>query len=238
MKRERKRLIVTLTAILPICIGGIVGWSYLLQRPCTQIEITGAEYADSASIYNLVEAVSSAPLVVDRLQRHPWIQGVHAICYPTGTMQVEIFERLPRLLVLSRNGSPEYYLDEFGYMMPTNTRLVFDVPLVRGVQDAYHPLLPVGNDEVRNLVALLPRLPSEVTSLISEFDIGEDGLNMRMHTGTDQATLVRLGSEAWEKRLHRLYTFWNKQAWPPEDRIVDLIDLRFNGQIITREIPT
>ncbi len=239
MERKRKRAVITLATILPLCIGGIVGWSYLLQRPCTHIEIAGIEYADSASVYNLVDAVSSAPLAVDRIQRHPWIQGVRAVCYPTGTMQVEISERLPRLLALAKNGSPAYYLDEFGHMMPVNARLVFDVPLVRGITDSYHPLLAVKHDGIRNLAALLPRLPAEVTVMISEFEVREDGLSMMIRTaGTDHTTVVYLGEEDWEKRLHRLHAFWEQQGgWPPGDRTIDVIDLRFHGQIITQENP-
>jgi len=235
---KRKRLVTRLLIILPIFIAGGIGWYYLLQRPCSQVEIIGTKYADSESMYRLIEAVFSAPLIVDRMQRHPWIRGVRAVCYPTGTMQIRIDERLPRLLALTRDGSPAYYLDEFGYMMPTTTQLVFDVPLIRGITTPYHPLLPIRDHEVKNLAALMPRLPVEVISLISEFEINENGLTMMIRfTDSEQTVLVNLGNKAWGTRVQRLYDLWSQGIWPPEDQAIGFIDLRFHGQIITRETP-
>lgn len=227
-----------LITILPICIAGGVGWYYLLQRPCNKIEIIGTEYVDPESVHKLIEAVFSAPLAVDRLQRHPWIRGVRAVCYPTGTLQIKIQERLPRLLVLTSKGDPAYYLDEFSYMMPISSDVIFDVPLVRGITGSYNPLLPIRDSKVQNLTTLLSRLPAEITSLISEIELTENGAKTVMRfTGLTQTTVVLLGHEDWEKRLLRLYAFWNQGDWPLGDQAVALIDLRFRGQIITREIP-
>ena len=72
--------------------------------------------------------------------------------------------------------------------------------------------------------------------LVSEFEIAEDDLILIARAmGGDHTAVVRLGSEDWEKRLDRLYDFWNKEVAGREDRVFDVIDLRFNGQIITSE---
>ncbi len=235
----RKRLLRILVTTLPICIAGVIGWYYLLQRPCTQIEITGVTYADPASLYSLIDSTLTVQLVVDRLLRHPWVQGGRAVCYPTGTMRVQILERVPRLLALDGNGTPAYYLDEFGYMIPIHAQTIFDVPLLRGTMDPYHALLPLEDRSMRNLLAIIPRLPSGVDSLISEFEIREDGLIliMRGTTGVDQTIVVRFGNEAWEQRFHLLNTFWDQNMWSHEGRMIEVIDLRFKGQIITQEQP-
>ncbi len=238
MKRRQRRILTLLVIYLSICVVGSIGWSYLWQRPCNQIAITGTEYTDPASMYELIDSAFSPQLVVDRLQRHPWVQGVRAICYPTGTMRVEVLERRPYLLTLTETGRPAYYLDEFGYMMPAYTQAIFDVPLLRGTANPYRALSPVKDQAVRDLLALLPRLPAEIDPLISEFEVTENELTMIMRVASaDQITVVHLGDTAWEKRLHKLYAFWDQQIRPREDRMVDVIDLRFRGQVVTREKP-
>lgn len=238
MTRRQRHILTFLAISLLICVGVSSGWSYLWQRPCTQITITGAEYTDSATMYGLIDRTFSTQLVVDRLQRHPWVQGARAICYPTGTMRVEVLERRPHLLTLTETGRPAYYLDEFGYMMPAHTQAAFDVPLLRGTTNPYRALSPVEDQTVRDLLGLLPRLPTEIDRLISEFEVTENELTMIMHVaGADHATVVHLGDTAWEERLHKLYAFWDQQIRPREDQMVEVIDLRFRGQIVTRENP-
>ena len=236
MQGKRRKIWFALLAIIPICLGGAMGWKYLWERPCVRIEIAGIQYTDSASVHGLVDSTLTPQMIVDRLQRHPWIHSARAVCYPTGTTHVQIYERGPRLLVLTENGDADYYLDESGYMMPPTAHMVFDVPLVRGVPEPYHAVHPVKNAEVRNLLTLLPRIGSQMDFLVSEFEIVEDGLILIARAmGDDHTAVVRLGSKDWEKRLDRLYDFWNKEVAGREDRVFDLIDLRFNGQIITRE---
>ena len=233
---KRRRIWFALLVIIPICLGGAMGWKYLWERPCVRLEIAGIHYTDSASVHSLVDGTIAPQLIVDRLQRHPWIHSARAVCYPTGTTHVQIYERVPRLLVLTENGDTAYYLDDYGYMMPPAAHMVFDVPLVRGVPEPYHAVQPVKNTEVRNLLTLLPRIVSQMDFLISEFEIAGNGLTLIARAmGGDHTAVVRLGFEDWEERLDRLYDFWDKEVAGREDRVFDVIDLRFNGQIITRE---
>lgn len=236
MQGKRRKVWFVLLVIIPICLGGAMGWKYLWERPCFRHEIVGIQYTDSASVHSLVGSTLTPQLIVDRLHRHPWIHSARAVCYPTGTTHVQIYERVPRLLVLTGNGDTAYYLDEYGYMMPPAKHMVFDVPLVRGLPDPYHAVHPVKNEEVRNLLTLLPRIDSRMDSLVSEFEIAGNGLIVIVRAmGGNHTAVVHLGSEEWEKRLDRLYDFWDKEVAGREDRVFDVIDLRFNGQIITRE---
>lgn len=236
MQSKRRKIWYVLLVAIPICLGSAMGWKYLWERPCVRLEIAGIQYTDSASVHSLVHSTLTPQMIVDRLQRHPWIHSARAVCYPTGTTHVQIYERVPRLLVLTGNGDTAYYLDEHGYMMPPAAPMAFDVPLVRGVLEPYHAVYPVESAEVRDLLTLLPRIGSRMDFLVSEFEIAENDLILIARAmGGDHTAVVRLGSEDWEKRLDRLYDFWEKEVAGREDRVFDVIDLRFSGQIITRE---
>ncbi len=235
---RRTRILRILATTLLIGVAGVIGWHYLLQRPCTRIELTGVTYTAPEVLYSLIDTTLTIQLVVDRIQRHPWVRGGHAVCYPTGTMRVQVLERVPRLLALDGNGSPAYYLDEFGYMIPVDSKTIFDVPLLRGTMNPYHALFPLNDPSVRNLLSILPRLPSGLDSLISEFEIKEDELVLILRgTGADQTTIARFGSEDWEHRFHLLEVFRDQTTWSHGDRTIEMIDLRYQGQIITQEQP-
>ncbi len=230
-----KRFFIIVIIVLP-CIGAILGWRYLLQLPCTDIHITGMEFIDPESVHNLVDSTLSTPLIVDRLRRHPWIYGVHAVCYPTGTMQIDVSERQPWLLAVSDEGYPAYYIDKFGFMMPPQTHVTFDVPIVRGINEPYHPMHTISHQEVQTLAALVPTLPEEILSFASEFQLTDYGLNVIVRdTVSRHISLVKLGHEKWGQRLDRLHMFWNENEWGQANGVPDMIDLRFRGQIIIQE---
>jgi len=227
-----KRTLLIVMVVLP-CIGAALGWRYLLQLPCTEIHITGMEFTDLESVHSLIDSTLSAPLMVDRLRRHPWIHGVHAVCYPTGTMQIDVQERQPWLLAVSDEGYPIYYIDEFGFMMPMQKHVTFDVPILRGINESYPPMQAIGHSDVQRLVALLPTLPEEILSFISEFEITSHGLSMTMRDlDMGKVFVVQLGKKQWEERLYKLRTFWKEGDWVDADQTFDMIDLRFRGQII------
>ncbi|MCY4001954.1 MAG: hypothetical protein OXF06_13900 [Bacteroidetes bacterium] len=236
MKRIQKRYLLTVSIFLPLCVAALVGWNYLLRLPCTEIQYTGAEFLEPASLNSLIDTTLTPPLIVDRLQRHPWIFGVHAVCYPTRVMQVKIDERQPWLLGVAPNGEPRYYLDAHGFMMPLSHQMTFDVPIVRGMKESYHPLKHIENQQVRQLAALMPLLPEEIISIISEFEIHEDGLQVVVRQSDSHLmAAVQVGETQWEQQIHKMYRFWTQQEWTEKDSIPDFIDLRFNGQIITRQ---
>ena len=236
MKSFQKRYLYTLSIVLPLCVVALVGWNYLLRLPCTEIQYTGAEILEPASLNSLIDTTLTPPLIVDRLQRHPWIVGVQAVCYPTRVMQVKIDERQPWLLGVAPNGQPEYYLDAHGFMMPLDNQMTFDVPIIRGIKESYHPLKPIQNLQVRRLAALMPLLPEEILSMVSEFEFHEGSLQLLIRRSDSHLmTAVQIGETQWEQQLYKMYRFWTQHQWTEEDLIPDFVDLRFNGQIITRQ---
>ena len=215
--------------------GISAGWQHMADRPCTEINLQGVRYVDRAALEAMILDTMDADIVADRLRRHPWVRASSAFCYPNGILHVWIEERVPRGLLLSQ-GQPAYYVDRFGFMMPMDTVMAFDVPLIHNAPVSYRPLEPAEHQGLRTLVAMLPSLDATTDSLISEFIFSNDELDVitrPISAGT--ATRVMLGKEQWEARLKRLDAFWRQQAAQVPDRNYETIDLRFNGQIITVE---
>ena len=219
--------------------GATAGWKHIASRPCTFVNLQGVQYADREALESMIRDTMDAHLVADRLRRHPWVRATSAVCYPTGMLHVWVEERVPQAVMISNDGLPAHYIDRAGYMMPVDTVAGFDVPLIYDAQVGYRPLEPVDHAGLRMLVHMLPTLDASIDSLISEFIFSGDELELITRPApAGTAARVNLGSQQWESRLKRLETFWKQRVVDHPEPHYRVIDLRFEGQIVTQETST
>ena len=230
------RIVVGAAVVIGIGLGASAGWQHITSRPCTLINLQGVRYADRQALEAMIRDTMDANIVADRLRRHPWVRASSAVCYPTGMLHVWVEERVPRALVMSENGEPDYFIDRAGYMMPVDSIMAFDVPLIHNASEPYRPLEPASHDGLRVLLEMLPGMNASVDALISEFVFTGDGLELITRpTPAGPAIRVNLGRDAWSDRLDRLHVFWRQQVAQHPKRHYESVDLRFNGQIVTKE---
>ncbi len=231
---------------MPVMLGaGVLGRHWQATLPCLRIEVTGAHRAPVDSLVALARVDTGMvlfdidpALVEDRVARHPWVASARVRRLPTGTLAIRVQERVPVLLVLDARGRPSHYLDADGAQMPA-AGVAFDVPLLRGLDQPYHPVQQVQRPEVRALLAALAGLDPGTEALIAEVDLRASG-EVWIHTtpaGGQGSIPVRLGQDAFAPKLARLRAFWRQGVLPRSDKRFHLIDLRFDSQIITREQP-
>ena len=234
-----KQLVWILAGIAVVATAGwgiSAGWQHMADRPCTTMNLQGVHYVDRAALEAMILDTMDPEIIADRLRRHPWVRASSAICYPTGKLHVWVEERVPRALLMSNQGQPAFYVDRLGFMMPKDTLMAFDVPLIHNAHVSYRPLEPTEHHGLRTLVAMLPSLDAATDSLISEFIFADSGLELITRpTPTGTATRVRLGKEQWKARLEHLEAFWKQQVAQVPGRHYEIIDLRFRGQIVTVE---
>ena len=234
--RYLSRALIGVAIVAAISLGVSIAWQQVSSRSCTLMNLQGVRYADRAALEEMIRDTMDARIIADRLRRHPWVRASSAVCYPTGRLHVWVEERVPRALMMSSDGTPAYYIDRAGYMMPVDTVMAFDVPLIYNAPVSYLPLEPVRDPGLRTLVEMLSALDSPVDSLISEFIFAGNGLELITRpTPAGTATRVLLGHDRWESRLGRLNTFWRQQIIQNPRRHFESVDLRFSGQIVTTE---
>jgi cell division protein FtsQ len=173
------------------------------------------------------------------VQRHPWVASASASRLPTGTLSIDIRERMPVVLVLDAQGRPDYFLDRDGFAMPLVKGAVYDVPLLRGFREKSHPVQPVQDAAVRDLLTALAETDTATDALISELDIQPSGeVELRTTPVAGRGSVpVSLGRKDFANRLARLHTFWHRAVLTQPEKTFTLIDLRYNGQVVTREGP-
>jgi len=232
-------------AILLVLAGGFMGWRWLMQVTLEHIEIRGTMNATCEEILRLAAVDTGAVLyrmdtveIEDRILAHPWIENALVSRLPTGTMIVDVKEREPVLQVLDDGGRPDFYLDRYGFQMPRTDSSFYDVPLLSGYSETYHTLKRTENTVIRELLEALDETPEASVRIISEVTLisGEVWLRL-VPSGNHGATPVRMGDTEFGPRLLRLAAFWEQAMLTRQDRIFELIDLRFNSQIVAREKP-
>ena len=243
-RRQRRRRVLRVAGLVALALGLAAAWVWQRTLPLERITVVGADHAPAAEVVRLtavtpdsVALFSLSPaLIADRAQRHPWVKAATVRRLPTGTLRLKVEERQPVLLVLDAAGRPSPFLDAEGYAMPVNaaspTR--YDVPVLHGAP-AYHPTQPVESAGLRSLLAALATADAETQALVSEIDWGRRVTLWTTPVEGHGSVAVRLGREGHASQLRRLRAFWDQSVLPRPDTPFELVDLRFEGQVVTRE---
>lgn len=239
--------------LLVVAVVGVAGAAgYVWTRPLLRVEVTGAQHAPRAEVVRLAglrvgERLfgTDDALVEDRVARHPWVRRAEATRLPGGTLRIAVEERVPVALVLDAEGRPKAYLDAAAHAMPARTAPgrradAFDVPLVQGRVLPENLTQPAPLLAVRDLVASLATLSPDASALVSDFLVDARGdVTLRTVAAPGGGALrVRLGRGDYGPKFDALVRFWHRAVLPRPTRRYEVVDLRFAGQVVTREAET
>lgn len=224
---------------------GLLGWQWRANATVDRVAVTGTQHAPPDTLRRLARvdrgtamtAVEPA-LVADRVARHPWVKG--ATVEPqwmSGVLALAVTERTPAALAVDAQGRPAYYLDRTGHAMPLPDSAGHDVPLVRGLGAEAPWTRPDTVQAPSSLRRVLRALPeADMTDLVAEIEVGPDDAIRFMTTPIDPhgALPVRLGRGDVSRKLRTLRAFARQVLANASDEPIAYIDLRFDGQVITR----
>ncbi|MGB3542481.1 cell division protein FtsQ/DivIB [Rubrivirga sp.] len=241
-RQERRRRIARRVGIGVALLALGAAWAWQRTLPLTNVAVIGATHAPVEDVIDLVQvepdsvalfSLSSA-LLADRAQRHPWVRTATVRRLPTGTLRIVLEERVPEVIVLE-DGRPSHFLDAQGYAMPIEaaTPALYDVPVLEGAPD-YHPIQPVASAGLRSLLAALSRAEPSTHALVSEIDWRTATL-WTTPTSGHETVAVTLGRFDHAAQLRRLRAFWDQAVLPQPHVTFASVDVRFDGQVVTRE---
>ena len=246
-QQRRRRLVRRTLAVLGLAAAvalGVVGWRWQAALPVQAVTVSGVVHADTSAVLDLVAVPDSAMLfsldptiLADRVRRHPWVQEASVTRWMTGTLGIDVIERMPVALVLDAAGRPAYFFDAAGFMMPLAAGAAYDVPLLQGRFPTYQPTQPAEDAAVLDLLAVLAAVPEATDALVSSVERAADGTFTLVTAPTPggAAIPVALGRSGFGEKLGRLQAFWDQAVLTRPDTPVRRIDLRFDGQIVTSE---
>ena len=250
-QRRRRRILRRMILggmVLTVVVIAFMAWSWHRSVPMKRVVVSGTVHADSSEVvrYAALESDSvglfaiESDVLVDRVRRTPWVRDAVIRRRPSGTLSIRVEEREPVVLVVRADGRPGHYLDAEGYAMPLVPDAVYDVPLLRGRVPEYHPTQPIQSASVRELLQALAEADLETDALISEITLaaGGDAVLRTSPGGGHGSVSVRLGIGNYGEKLSRLHAFWHQAVLTRPELAFRVIDLRFDGQIVTREDST
>jgi cell division protein FtsQ len=223
---------------------GLIGWQWQANVSVKAVAVEGAEQVHPDTLRALARVDSGTVmdqidpnLVTDRVQRHPWVQHVNVERRrATRTLGLVVTERTPAALVI-QDGRPAFYLDAAGFAMPLPDSAGFDVPLVHGLDAPYNPIKTVASSELSGFLQALDGHAAQ--ALITEVDIdgGQTIRVLTIPTAKHPGVVADLGRSTFGQRLKRLVAFHHQVLQDDPDPPVGYVDLRFDGQIVTRPEP-
>ncbi|MDA1027744.1 MAG: FtsQ-type POTRA domain-containing protein [Bacteroidetes bacterium] len=222
---------------------GFSGWYWLNQVRLTEVQIQGLINASEQEVKDLIRVDTGAvmfdldpQILEDRIRRHPWIMEAHVSRLPTGLLDIRVLERYPVAQALESNGKIGFYYDRNGFRMPLTDVMWYEVPILSGDIEAYHPIIPVTDEVVKELLFELPNMSEATDAVLSEIIRVETGFEMRTTpVGNHGSIPVLIGDSDFEAKFKSLDTFWQQEVLKHEDIEYATIDLRFAGQIVTKQ---
>lgn len=239
--RRRRRVALPVAGVVLLVVAGMAAWYGWSLRPVRHVALAGnsvvprAELLHTAGLDTVQQmATVDQERVVALLQAHPWIARAEVASMITGGLAVEVQERVPVALELDRRGEPLHYLDSTGAVLPRRPGAAFDVPLLRRTA---RTATGADSTALRALLITLATAPEGARPLISELELRAGGDLWLTAVPADgrPAVPVRLGREGYTEKLERLAAFWQQAFLPQPENTFRLVDLRFDGQVVTQE---
>ena len=241
-KPGRVKLWVSLAFVS--CMG-VFGWVWTQQLTCQEVLIYGSRYAQADTLRMLADVDSTMPFfdldqrdIAERVMQDPWVAHATVKRHPDSRLAITVTERVPAVLVLDDHGRPARFLDQDGFQFPYRKEAVFDVPIVQGLTESFHTSQQIEHKNLRQLLPILRRIPENIDALLSTFSLQSDG-SIALYTTPKPgrgSIHVRLGHGDYEQKLDKLHAFWHQAVLVKQDVNIETIDLRFDSQIITREV--
>ena len=244
-RRSIMGLVSGLLLILVLVAGGWTGWQWMQQVTVQEIRIRGNVNVSEQDVLDLIRTDTgavmfdvNAVMLEDRVVRHPWIRQVDVARLPSGVLDVQVTERTPVAVLMGPDGRADYWVDAAGWRLPITPRARYDVPLIFAPDEEWHPMRPIENPSTRALIASIAAASPRMDALFSEFIWTDEGWELRLTpVPPHEGIRVRVGHAGFDTTFDRLLAFWDQEVLQHRNKIYDLIDLRFDSQIIVEERP-
>jgi cell division protein FtsQ len=215
-------------------------WRYLATKDAFKIDeicITGGDHLNQSELQALIPDILGVNLlavdlavVESALMKHPWVDNVRVHRRLPSRLVIFVCEKDPVALV---TGTSLKALDRAGNLLPMECwHGTIDLPLVHLASgDDSRSRRELLRDLSIRLQALQRRLPV-VWQLISEISLDKCD-QIELYTSCSRTRILLGKKPTWQQMLN-LYTFLIYQGSFSGMDDIELVDLRFRGQVIVR----
>jgi cell division protein FtsQ len=229
--------------ILIICLlGGIwfAAQSWSKHLGVSRVAVYGTHYIDEDEIVKLIALPESVPFeeidlgaIQERVKRHPYVKTASVNRDFPSAIRVRVVERNPAALLV---GSRMAVIDDEKIVMPVRhgdeLRNLIVLSGSFAIPQTGDTLRHEGVDRALQIIRATAEFDKVMHHLFSEISIVRDG--MLIAYTADGGVPVLLGRNIAAKKLLGFREFWLREVVPVGADQIQSIDLRFDGQIVTR----
>jgi cell division protein FtsQ len=226
----------------------VLAWQAKAEKKCQGVEVelvgenTTALFMNEQEILHILQqqncksGVAIAQLNLTAIEKYlentGWIKNAELYFDNQLVLQVRIEQRVPIARVFSVTGS-SFYVDYEGKRLPLRQLSVLRLPVFTGFTSGQEQLSKPDSALLKHMVLLANtiREDSFFTAQIAQINIAPNGDFELIPSLGDH--MVLLGSvDSLENKLDRLYTFYKKVWVPSGINAFQVLDLRFNNQVV------
>lgn len=167
------------------------------------------------------------------LERTAWINNAELYFDNQLVLQVRIEQRVPIARVFTVSGQ-SFYVDKVAKKLPLRQLSVLRLPVFTGFTSDQDILSRPDSMLLQNIVqfATVIKEDSFFSAQIAQINIASNG-DFELTPTLGDHTVLLGGIDHLENKLDRLYTFYKKIWVPAGINAYQVIDLRFNNQVVT-----
>lgn len=195
--------------------------------------VTGRELADQVEVPTGISPDSvDFMAIIEKLELIPYVKQAAVNVEPSGNLTIHITERQP--IAMLANGESKIYVDEDGIRLPLKLEQTVDVPIVYGFQTS-----PIGDtlksDAWMQTRTFLTEIRSSAfnNATISEIAWTRDEGVVAL--SRENGVKLVFGKGEFPKKLRNWKAFYSEVIRKKGIDKMRSVDLRFEGQIVTRE---
>lgn len=198
------------------------GFDYTSEEQLQQVEVPTGVHPDSVNFVSIIQEI----------EKIPYVKFARINTSPGGTVTIDITERAPIAMLI--NGSRRAYVDAEGLRLPQVLGKTPNVPILYGFETR-----PIGDtlqsEAFKQTSTFLQELQKRKASdaTISEVAWNENqGIVALTH---ENASKIIFGKGEYSDRLRNWEAFYREVVRQKGIENIQTVDLRFKGQIVTRE---
>lgn len=223
--------------VLGLAVVGGIYWNRIGE--VEEVRFEGYQYISQNELQNKVEIPTGIHPdsldmagIIKEYEEIDYVQRVNIQMEPGGTMIVNVIERQP--LALLADGRQRAYVDRDGVRLPQVLGKTPDVPILYGfnAQPMSDTLQSESFEIVSKFLQELKKRPaSDATISEVAWDKNEGIIALTNENGVK----LTLGKGEFDKKLRNWEAFYAEVVRQKGINSIESVDLRFQGQIVTRE---
>lgn len=230
-------LVVSLLAVVFV---SLVAAQWQGRQQVDRVVVTGASGFSLTSVRTMVDTLIhkqartlSLADIREMVERHPYVRSATVSRTGIHEITVDVHERMPVAHVVIDGGDLRYVDADGNVLPPATARMAHNVPVIQARRGT-----PLTSEEIRSLAAMLVVATTTLDPVLYQA-VSEVRYDRAHHTAelvTDNATWridVREPSAAL-RGFADMNVFWKQAGAHMNMATVDVIDLRWNHQVILR----